>query len=108
MTFNENELIQVFNLTQGRCFYCGRELAYQAYRLFAERGAWVVDCFIPVAKGGADGPGNWAPCCLACSHRKGESLPWEFDPERFRPDVWEMEAYLHNFEKPMVSDLENT
>lgn len=96
MNHNQEQLIEVFNRTRGRCLYCGRELSFHAHRMFSERGAWVVDRFIPVSKGGADGHENWAACCLACSHRKGEQLPWEFDAGRFRPDVWEVEGYLES------------
>ena len=94
MAYSENELMQVFNLTDGRCLYCQRDLSYHAYQLFTERGSWVVDRFIPVAHGGQDAFGNLAACCTACSHQKGEKLPWEFDPERFKKDVWDMECYL--------------
>lgn len=94
MDFDSDQLIGVFNLTGGRCFYCGRDLAFHAYRMYSERGAWVVDRFVPVSKGGNDGPENWVACCLACSHRKAEQMPWEFDSGRFRANVWEMQGYL--------------
>ncbi len=94
MVNDELQSIEVFNRTQGRCFYCRRELVFHAYRAFTERGAWVIDRFIPISKGGSDSPRNWTACCLACSHRKDDQLPWEFDPERFRPEVWDLDSYL--------------
>ncbi len=94
MACDQTQLVEVFNRTGGRCLYCGRDLAFHAYRIYSERGAWVVDRFIPVSKGGEDSPENWAACCLACSHQKEEQLPWEFDPGRFRAGIWEMGTYL--------------
>ena len=90
MDFQDRLLIEVFNRTQGYCFYCRREIVFHAYRAFSERGVWVIDRFIPVSKGSSDNPDNW----VACSHRKDEPLSWEFDPARFRPDVWTPDSYL--------------
>jgi 5-methylcytosine-specific restriction endonuclease McrA len=104
MSYNEKHLVEVFNRTGGCCFYCSRDLAFHAYRLYSERGAWVVDRFIPVSKGGVDGPENWAACCLACSHQKAEQMPWEFDPERFQADVWQMECYLSKMDNNGASE----
>lgn len=97
MPCDEGQRIEVFNRTRGRCLYCGRELAFHAFAMYSERGAWVVDLFIPLSRGGLDRMENRAACCLACSHQKGDRLPWEFDPERFKEGVRDLGRCL---EKP--------
>lgn len=94
MHCDEGQRIEVFNRTRGQCLYCGRELAFHAYAMYSERGAWVVDLFIPLSRGGLDRMENWAACCLACSHQKDDLLPWEFDPKRFKEGVRGLGGYL--------------
>lgn len=94
MSCDERQRIEVFNRSQGRCLYCGRNLTFHAFAMYSERGAWLIDLFIPLSKGGVDSPENWAACCLACSHQKDDLLPWEFDPGRFQKGVCELDRYL--------------
>ncbi len=94
MQCEEEQRIEVFNRSRGQCLYCGRELAFHAFAMYSERGAWVVDLFIPLSRGGLDCLENRTACCLACSHQKDDLLPWEFDPARFKEGVWDLGVYL--------------
>jgi 5-methylcytosine-specific restriction endonuclease McrA len=59
--------------TQGRiCRYCDGALT-----------KFHVDHFIPLARGGSNGPENLVLSCPSCNCSKGAKLPWEWMPERF-------------------------
>jgi 5-methylcytosine-specific restriction endonuclease McrA len=61
--------------TQGRvCRYCDGQLT-----------KFHVDHFIPLARGGSNGPENLVLACPSCNCSKGAKLPWEWMPERFPP-----------------------
>ncbi len=85
MDYSDQELIWIFNRFQGRCLYCGSEIFFHAYQAFGSRGAWVVDRFIPIERGGTDQIFNWVASCPSCSYEKGVRLPWEFSPDDFPP-----------------------
>lgn len=58
---------------QGRvCFYCGCALT-----------KFSVDHFIPLSRGGSNGPSNLVLSCHSCNCRKAAKMPWEWMPERF-------------------------
>lgn len=84
MKYSDDELMWIFNRSDGRCFYCGAEVSFHAYQAFGQRNAWLVDRFVPSERGGTDQIFNWVASCPACSFDKGSRLPWEFAPERFR------------------------
>lgn len=58
---------QVFNLTNGLCFWCDSRL---------EKG-WHCDHFIPFSRGGATSLENLVPACPSCNLRKQARLPNE-------------------------------
>jgi hypothetical protein len=61
---------------QGRfCFYCHCRLT-----------KFQCDHFIPLARGGSNGPENIVLSCGPCNFSKGAKMPWEWQPERFAPD----------------------
>ena len=63
--------------TQGRiCRYCDGQLT-----------KFHVDHFIPLARGGSNGPENLVLACPTCNCSKGAKLPWEWMPERFPPPL---------------------
>jgi len=103
--YSESELIWVFNRSRGQCLYCGREISFHAYQAFGQRGAWVVDRFIPMEKGGLDQIFNWVAACPACSYRQGSQLPWEYDPQRFSPGEINPETALLKFQERKSGDL---
>lgn len=49
-----------------RCEYCRRYLL----RSIEDYDAWQVDHIVPLSKGGADEPANWALACEMCSVMK--------------------------------------
>lgn len=51
----------VYNLTGGRCAYCGQKLEYRDMQ---------VDHVVPLYHGGADEPFNMFPTCRSCNHYK--------------------------------------
>jgi 5-methylcytosine-specific restriction endonuclease McrA len=52
-----------------RCVYCGSRL---------EIDVATIDHVHPLAKGGADNPGNLVVACAPCNRMKGDMLPQEF------------------------------
>jgi 5-methylcytosine-specific restriction endonuclease McrA len=59
----------------GLCYYCE-----------IEPKRWEVEHFIPLARGGSNGPENMVMACAPCNRSKSYKLPWEWRPERFVPD----------------------
>lgn len=67
--------VKVILRVQGRsCFYCAARLT-----------RFHCDHFIPLARGGSNGPENIVLACGPCNLSKGAKLPWEWLPERFSP-----------------------
>ncbi len=54
------------------CFYC--DVALTKFH---------VDHFIPLARGGSNGPENLRLSCPPCNWSKGGKMPWEWMPQRF-------------------------
>jgi len=94
MAYTDDAIKWVHNRTGGRCFYCGKPLTLPHHDLIAEWGAWVINCFIPQSKNGADCRENWVPACFLCNTVKGACLPWEFDSRRFRQGDENPDNYL--------------
>jgi 5-methylcytosine-specific restriction endonuclease McrA len=84
MPYTNGEVNLVYDRTGGRCFYCGIQLSFRNYGAIGKKGAWEVDHFIPIASNGAHQLYNWVPACVSCNTEKGDLLPWEYDPDRFR------------------------
>lgn len=57
------------------CFYCGCALK-----------KFHVDHFIPLVRGGANGPPNLRLSCPSCNWSKGGKMPWEWMPDKFRQE----------------------
>lgn len=64
MPHDDDTLNDVYDLTEGRCFYCDKALSFQNYGKVGEKGAWEVDHFIPFVSRGADQLYNWVPACI--------------------------------------------
>lgn len=65
--------VRVLLKRQGRvCFYCQCPLT-----------KFSVDHFIPLSRGGSNGPSNLVLSCHPCNCRKAAKMPWEWMPERF-------------------------
>lgn len=54
------------------CFYCSVSL-----------GAYHVDHFIPLSRGGPNGRENLVISCARCNLSKHSKMPWEWMPQRF-------------------------
>lgn len=67
------EDVRLLLRVQGRsCFYCDAALT-----------KFHADHFIPLARGGSNGPDNLVLSCPTCNYSKGAKLPWEWMPARF-------------------------
>lgn len=71
---------KVFDLTNGRCSYCGCELDFDNFH---------IDHFVPRSKGGKQG-GNIVPACPDCNLSKGN-----LSVEDFRKKIGGMVTETH-------------
>lgn len=69
--FTEEKLKAIFQKTDGRCRYCGKQLAYSNHGARGRRGAWEVDHSRSRANGGSDHGNNLFAACIACNEDKG-------------------------------------
>lgn len=70
----------VYDLTGGRCAYCGEKIAFEDMQ---------VDHVVPLRKGGADTLENMLPACRSCNHYKST-----LTVEQFRKSVERMPEVL--------------
>lgn len=77
----------VYNLTGGKCAYCGEQIAYADMQ---------VDHVIPLHQGGADEACNMLPSCRSCNHyKRGMSLEkWRVQLEAI-PATLERDCYTY-------------
>lgn len=94
MGYTDDELNFIYDRTEGRCFYCGMQLSFTNYGKVGNKGAWEVDHFIPIASNGAHQLSNWVPACVHCNTEKSDSLPWDFEPDRFEQGNRDPENYI--------------
>jgi 5-methylcytosine-specific restriction endonuclease McrA len=66
-----------------RCVYCAERLDYQNATL---------DHVLPLAKGGANDPGNVVAACPRCNRLKADMLPAEF----FMRHPWAGSNFIHH------------
>jgi hypothetical protein len=64
--FSRQIRIDVWSMTDGRCFYCG--LRTNPFITFC------IDHVYPVSRGGSNDIGNLVPCCRYCNASKRDSL----------------------------------
>ena len=94
MSYSTDELKRIFDRTGGKCFYCGKQLVLANHGKDGALGAWEVDHFIPESKGGASAFSNLVPACIPCNQAKGDQMPWEFDPKKFKKNENDPKTYL--------------
>lgn len=94
MPYSDEDRNWVYDRTNGKCFYCGKQLSRINYGKVGNKGAWEVEHFIPIRSNGAHQPYNWVAACIDCNTRKADLLPWEFDPQRFGQGERDPENYL--------------
>jgi len=56
-------------IAQGRCYYCGREVAPEELTM---------DHVVPLARGGLSSKNNLVPCCKECNNDKKSRLALEW------------------------------
>jgi 5-methylcytosine-specific restriction endonuclease McrA len=83
MPFTDDDLNDLYDLTEGHCFYCGKRLAFCNYGDVGMHGTWEADHFIPLSRNGSRRFYNLVPTCVHCNTVKANLMPWEFDPDRF-------------------------
>lgn len=65
-TFTTDDIIDLFELQDGRCCYCGMP--------FHSKEDFEVDHMLPIAKGGDNSPENIALACFNCNRSKRDHL----------------------------------
>lgn len=63
------ERLDVWDKTNGRCFYCGKKLQTKYYH---KRNYMTIDHIIPLSKDGPDTLDNKVPSCKSCNFLKGD------------------------------------
>lgn len=71
-SFTRDDVRHILRLQRKRCYYCDAFLT-----LFH------CDHFVPLARGGSNGPENIVLSCPSCNCSKGARLPWEWRPDCF-------------------------
>ncbi len=94
MSYTDEDISWVYDRTGGCCFYCDTRLSFHNHGAVGRKGAGEIGHFIPLSSNGAHQLYNWVPACVDCSTRKGDLLPWEFDPERFKQGDRDPQNYL--------------
>ena len=94
MGYTDDEINQVYDRTNRKCFYCNIQLSFKNYGKVGARGAWEIDHFISLRSGGAHQSYNWVAACVNCNTQKSDAFPWEFDPDRFTRGDRDPENYL--------------
>ena len=83
--FDDETVNDVYEKTDGYCYYCGKRLSLKNHGRFGNRGAWEIDHSNPKSKGGTDYLRNLVPACVACnrnkSARRGSSYKRNFEPK---------------------------
>jgi len=72
MNLSAEERIAIFERTDGRCYYCKKQLAYDNYGKIGARGSWEFDHKIPRSQGGSDEPSNLVAACVGCNRDKSD------------------------------------
>lgn len=72
MTPSDERLNQIFDLTDGYCYYCGKQLSWKNYGKVGKRGSWEIDHSNPKSRGGTDHLRNLVPACVACNRAKSD------------------------------------
>jgi len=70
-THTAKDIVDQLDSQAGLCFYCGKELDTCRH----------VDHFIPLSKGGSNGPENIVIACRSCNLRKNAKMPEVFIAE---------------------------
>lgn len=78
MGYDDWELNEIYDKTDGYCRYCSMKLSWRNYARIGRRGAWEVDHGIPLSRGGSDSFRNLWPACIECNREKWDMTPDEY------------------------------
>lgn len=73
---SETKRKEIFDLTDGRCFYCKKQLCFNN-RQKGERGAWHVEHLKPYSQGGSEDISNLRAACIDCNLSKSDNTERE-------------------------------
>jgi len=79
--FSDEVLEQLWEKTNGYCFYCGKRLSWVNYGVSGARGSWHVEHKNPVSRGGTDYMRNLVPACIDCNLEKSDRHARDFRQE---------------------------
>ena len=82
--YSRERLQAIFRKTDGRCRYCGKQLAFPNYGRVGRRGAWAVDHSVSKANGGSDHGNNLYASCVDCNQDKGATNGASYKARRRR------------------------
>lgn len=105
MALTNEELNDLYDMTEGRCFYCGMRLSFCNYGDVGMRGAWEADHFIPFSRRGLLRTLQSRPSLRSLQHSEGgldalgiRSRPipaWGSRPTELRRRLGEDDAAAH-------------
>lgn len=72
MNFSVEYLNEIFDFTEGYCYYCGKLLSWKNYGKVGKRGGWEIDHSNPKSRGGSDYLRNLVPACIPCNREKSD------------------------------------
>lgn len=79
LKYSEDDLNDIYDKTNGYCYYCGKKPSWKNYGVVGERGAWEVDHSNPKAQGGTDYFRNLVPSCISCNRSKQDLHSRQFE-----------------------------
>jgi 5-methylcytosine-specific restriction endonuclease McrA len=71
MGFSDDDLLRIFDRTNGKCHICYKKLSFSNYGRLDAKGAWEVEHSVPQSKGGTDHLNNLYAACIVCNRSKG-------------------------------------
>jgi hypothetical protein len=107
--YTEEEKWYIFNKTQGKCRYCGKQLSFENWGKREEKGSWQIDHSTARARGGQDHLNNLFPACIDCNLKKSDASARSFreqmKPARMERRNKSIERELGGVSIPVVSFL---
>ena len=83
--FSNDTINDIYEKTDGYCYYCGKKLSFKNYGKVGNHGSWEIDHSKPKSKGGSNYLRNLIPACVNCnrdkSARRGSGYKRNFEPE---------------------------
>lgn len=78
MPFDPETIELVFEKSDGKCHYCGKQLSWANYGRRDARGGWEIDHLKPRSWGGTDHLNNLVAACWTCNLDKSDSSSQTF------------------------------